>query len=146
MIFIPLVAVPALAGALPPVQRVRLMSRVGRRFDPMGWACLGLLILTGLVNLIKTGMPIEAIFTSRYGLILGLKLLLVLLILHFQAIHSFNIGPAMERAAQQADEQANVMPPDLGRLARRSAVFSGIMLVATLLILFLAVLLSHAGG
>ncbi len=43
-----LVVAPVLRRSLPPAQRIALLTAIGRRFQPIGWASLGVLAVTGV--------------------------------------------------------------------------------------------------
>ena len=60
MLFLALVVVPA-TRRLPAVERASLFDLVGRRFRAVGWACVALLLATGLVNLSYRGVESESV-------------------------------------------------------------------------------------
>lgn len=85
MLFIALVLVPV-ARRLEPVERARLVQATGLRFRAVGWIALGLLLLSGLLNLwlrpYLLGVPLFHI-----------KLGLVVLALALGVVHDFVLGP-----------------------------------------------------
>ena len=46
-----MVIVPPFRQNLPPVQRILLLTQIGKRFEPIVWGCIGVLFFTGIVNL-----------------------------------------------------------------------------------------------
>src|SRR4051812_28362087 len=95
MLFLALVIVPATRG-LPPTERSALFSAVGRRFRTVGWVCIGLLLLTGVVNSIHRGVTWETVLTaelwsSPFGRVLSLKLAVVAVLLTLSLYHDFVI-------------------------------------------------------
>ena len=46
-----MVIVPHFRQHLPPVQRIQLLTQIGRRFEPIVWGCIGILFFTGIVNI-----------------------------------------------------------------------------------------------
>ena len=46
-----MVIVPHFKQNLPPVQRIQLLTQIGRRFEPVVWGCVGVLFFTGIVNI-----------------------------------------------------------------------------------------------
>jgi putative copper export protein len=85
MLFIALVLVPVVRR-LEPAERVRLVQATGLRFRAVGWIALGLLLLSGLLNLglrpYLLGVPV---FQAKLGL--------VVLALGLGVMHDFVLGP-----------------------------------------------------
>jgi len=97
MLFLALVIVPATRG-LPPDERAALFSAVGRRFRAVGWGCIGLLLVTGVVNSSYRGVTPDNVLTaelwsSPFGRVLSLKLAVVVVLLTLSLYHDFVIGP-----------------------------------------------------
>ena len=141
MIFLALVLVPIVRLPLASGLAGLLVHHVGLRYRNVGWACLGLLILSGIVNLAYRGYGWGDLIDGRlwqgqFGQLLGGKLLLVATVLVLSAIHDFRIGP---RAAVLMREQ-----PDSPKAlrARRLASWCGrVNLLLALAIVFLGVML-----
>jgi putative copper resistance protein D len=141
MIFLVLVLVPVtrrpeyrgLAGGL--------IHWTGVRFRWVGWICLALLALSGLVNLAARGVTWAdawsgQLWQTSVGRALGIKLILVAVILILSALHDFAIGP---RAT--AIWQANPGSPEALRLRRQATWIARINLLLALLVLVFAVIL-----
>jgi uncharacterized membrane protein len=131
MLFLALVVVPSTRG-LAPDQRAGLFDALGRRFRPIGWACVALLVATGLLSLTHRGVTWEDALSGQllgtpFGRLLGLKLALVAAMLVLSALHDFVVGPASTRALTDPDGSAR------GRALRRRA--SWLARVSTLLAL-----------
>jgi uncharacterized membrane protein len=119
MLFLALVVVPA-TRALPPAECGWLFDAVGRRFRGIGWACIALLIASGLASLAYRGVTLEValsgqLFGSPFGRVLGAKLALVALMLVLSVLHDFVVGPASTRALSRPDD------PKRGLMLRRRA-------------------------
>jgi copper resistance protein D len=119
MLFLSLVAVPV-ARRLPPPERARLLDAVGRRFRVVGWSCVALLIVTGIVNSGYRGvtwgsLASGAILDTTFGRLLCLKLAIVAAMVLVTALHDFVIGPRSTRALAEAA----VSPPATGRRTMR---------------------------
>ena len=102
MLFLALVVVPA-ARSLPPAERSALFHLVGPRFRTVGWSCVGLLLVTGVVNLAYRGVMWENLFTaelwsSEFGRVLAVKLVVIAVMLVLSILHDFVLGPASVRA------------------------------------------------
>jgi uncharacterized membrane protein len=135
MAFLALVVVPATRG-MAAAERARLFDLVGRRFRPIGWACLALLIATGLVNVAQRGVTWSSVASgdllgSPFGRILGLKLLLVAAMLALSAAHDFWLGPAASAASAA----------EAPRLRLRASWVARLNALLALLVVFLAVAL-----
>ncbi|HXH11811.1 MAG TPA: DUF4149 domain-containing protein [Alphaproteobacteria bacterium] len=120
MVFLSLVLVPVVRRAEYRGMAASLIRYTGVRFRWVGWACLGVLLVTGPFNLAYRGMTWEDVWSGRlwhgsYGGVLGVKLLLVSLILCLSGLHDFVLGP---RAS--ALWQSDPMEPEAGRVRRQA--------------------------
>lgn len=83
------------------------VHQAARRFLWVGWACLALLIATGLFNLVVHGglswelLARGEFWSSPYGRVLAGKLALVGVILILSAAHDFFLGPLASKAYTQ---------------------------------------------
>jgi copper resistance protein D len=141
MIFLALVLVPIVR--LPAARGIGglLVHHVGVRFRTVGWVCLGLLVLSGFVNLAYRGYGWADLFDGRlwqgpFGQILGIKLLLVAVVLILSAVHDFRMGP---RATALMQEQPG--SPEAERARRLASWFGRVNLVLALAIVLLGVML-----
>lgn len=95
MLFLVLVLTPSLRSLDDPGLRSRIVRLVGRRFRTVGWIAIGVLIVTGILNVVRLGISPIALPGTRFGTILGLKLALVSLMVVLSAIHGFILGPRL---------------------------------------------------
>lgn len=139
-IFLVLVVLPVLRGALPSPQRTLLVAQLGRRFAVVGWLALGLLIVTGFLNGERRGVAWESLpaAQSTYGRILFAKLCLVAVVIAMTFVHSQILGPRMARLAAQAAGNDPQAETHRRRLARLSAIVSASNLLLNLVIVYLA--------
>lgn len=86
MLFVALVLVPVARGLNDPALRARLFHEVGVRFRVIGWIAIGLLAVSGIVNLIVRPYLLSV---PRFHV----KLTLVLVALALAALHDFVLGP-----------------------------------------------------
>lgn len=141
LLFLALVALPV-ARRFPPQERSRLVALLGRRFLPVAWTALAVLVVTGMLNLALRGVVWESVVTGRlftgpFGRVLGLKLLLVAAALGLSALHDFVIGPASARAADRVGgDAARAL-----RLRRSAAWIGRANTLLALAIVLLAVML-----
>src|SRR5690606_42089870 len=66
MVFLGAVLIPVLRGSRATgAQYTELIHRTGTRFRNVGWACLAILVLTGLVNLDRWGVGFERLTSAE---------------------------------------------------------------------------------
>ena len=142
MFFLAVVGAPVLRSVEPPELRRELFRRLGEQFRAAGWAAIGVLLVTGTLNLWFRGLLSATLFEgsfwgTSYGTALAWKLGAVTVMLAMQALHDFVWGPRASRVAPGSPEQA-VMRRRAAWLARGSALV-GVVLV------FAAVRLARGG-
>lgn len=105
MFFLGAVGAPALRSIEPAALRQRLFQELGIRFRRVGWWAIGILILTGTINLHLRGwlrwdgvLGSSRFWATAAGHALTLKLLAVAAMLVVSAIHDFVLGPRAGRA------------------------------------------------
>ncbi|MGH7545810.1 MAG: DUF4149 domain-containing protein [Gemmatimonadota bacterium] len=131
MIFLGPIAAPALRRLEPPATRAQAFQAVGRRFRPVGWACIVLLVLTGIFNVIFLRVDLGNLLASGFGHRLLTKLVLVAVAIALSALHDFVWGPrAFALGPDHAEGQ---------RLRRWSIAIARLNTVLVLLIIFLGV-------
>ena len=103
MLFLAAVGAPVLRTVEPAALRARLFEELGRRFRGVGWACIGVLVGTGLLNLhfagvFRGGRWLDGAFWgSGYGRALAWKTAAVGAMITFSALHDFWLGPRASR-------------------------------------------------
>ncbi len=108
--FLAAVGAPVLRRVEPPALRADLFRRLGARFRAVGWFAIGLLLVTGVLNLKLRGLLdadilSDAEFWRRpYGRMLGWKLALVAAMISLSAVHDFVVGPRASRLAPGSPE------------------------------------------
>lgn len=87
-LFIGVVLAPLLKTMAESVEeRLMIMIRVGRKFNKIAVPSLGILIATGLYNSYYILNKPETIFSTNYGIILTIKIMLVIALIVIFAIH-----------------------------------------------------------
>jgi uncharacterized membrane protein len=104
MLFLGVVGAPVLRAVEPPELRQTLFHQLGLRFRAVGWWAIGVLLVTGVINLYFRGWldasaPLgqSAFWRSGTGHALMAKLTAVAVMLIVSAIHDFGIGPRAGR-------------------------------------------------
>jgi putative copper export protein len=136
MLFLALVIVPATRG-LPPPERAALFSAVGQRFRTVGWVCIGLLLVTGVINSAYRGVTWDNVltaelWTSPFGRVLSLKLAVVAVMLTLSLYHDFVIGPRSVRV---------MTGPEAQQLRRLASYVGRIEAILALVVVALAIML-----
>ncbi len=137
-----MVIVPHFRQNLPPVQRIKLLTQIGKRFEPVVWGCIGVLFFTGIVNIffsvdITSASPISDAFMRT--LLIKIVLFFVLIIL--TVLHSMIFAPRLAAAIEDLDLTLEELPPEIKPLRTQMSVISSLMGVVSLLILLAAVAL-----
>lgn len=142
MLFLALVMVPV-ARKLQPAERGMLVGAIGRRFRVIGWVCIALLIVTGVVNASYRGVTWGSIISgqiavSDFGWLLAVKVGLVVVMIVLSAVHDFAIGPASTRALERKDADA---AREAAALRRKASWLGRLNAVLALVVVALAVAL-----
>ena len=122
-LFIGVVLAPLLKTMSESVEeRLVIMIRVGRKFNKIAIPSLGILIVTGLYNSQYILSKPETIFSTNYGMILTIKIILVTALIVTYAIHiriiRFDVEKKIETKAMSQESiqklRSNII--SLGRI------------------------------
>lgn len=103
MLFLAAVGAPVLRKVEPRQLRATLFKELGGQFRLVGWTAIGVLLVTGFLNLWFRGflnwatLGSASFWATRYGQSLAAKLVCVTLMLSIQAVHDFRHGPRASR-------------------------------------------------
>lgn len=134
MFLLAAVGAPVLRKVEPASLRAQLFGALGQQFRTVGWACIAVLLATGLANLwfvrvFRGGRWADpAFWASPYGRTLAWKLAAVAIMVGVSAVHDFIHGPAATRMVPGTAEALR-MRRRASWLARINALV-GIVLVA----------------
>lgn len=128
---IPLVITPVIRKLFPAEQRIELISAMGARFRPFGWAALLVLVLTGIrrTMIAFAGQPDP--WSTSYGQGLRAKILLVVVLLIIQFVHDFVLGPRLRKLSAGPG-------PNLVGLRKLTIALAAGGLLLTLVIVYVA--------
>ena len=140
-IFLVVALVPAIRRPEFAGVAAALVRWSGLRFRRVSWACFGVFIITGGVNLLLRGIGWEDLengqfWQASFGRTLAVKLLLVTAILAVSGAHDFYLGP---RAA--AAWEANPAGAEMLRLRRRAVRLGRLNLILALAVIALGIML-----
>jgi putative copper export protein len=130
MLFLPMVLLPAIKGH---PDRRNLLMQTGLKFRFFGYIVLGLLLVTGISNMLLRGVDVSWKFLviSRYGKLVIIKLILFLSMLAVSLVHD-----VQARKRLSTDEER--------RKFKVIALWSGrILLIISLAMSFIGVVLSR---
>ena len=96
-LFMTIVVLPSLSVLEPP-KRGPLLGTISKRFTPIVWGSILILMITGFLK-----APAHTIcnVSTHYGMILNIKLLVVLLMVVIAAYITFVLGAKMAKLAPQ---------------------------------------------
>lgn len=142
MFFLAAVGAPVLRE-LEPAVRAALFRRLGERFRAVGWICIAVLVVTGLMLLEFRGVLSWSVLSSPeflaspFGHALGWKLGAVVFMLVLQAWHDFSLGPRAGRLVPGSEAAL--------RLRRQAAWTARLVAVAGIVLVWAAVRLARGG-
>ena len=109
MIFYVLVLTPSL-GAIDPPQRGKLLGALIKRYASFAWGAVIVLIITGILKTTALGVG-QFLFTTTYGIFLGIKHIIILVMIVIGAIVSFGIGPKLMALSKKPPDTSSGAPP-----------------------------------
>jgi len=105
MAIISLVIVPVLAyreaSSTPTSGHAELLRTMGERFSQVGWVCIVVLLMTGMLNLMHLAIPLDVLFTTRLGKLLIVKWCFVAGMIGLSIYHDFIAGPRLRSLSPQ---------------------------------------------
>jgi uncharacterized membrane protein len=140
-IFLVVVVVPAIRRPEFGGIASALIRFTALRFRWVGWVCLCIFVLTGVLNLLARGIGLrelrETIFwQGSFGRTLAIKLILVAVILLISAFHDFFLGPRAAAAWEADPASAETL-----RLRRQAVQLGRLNLLLALMVIVLGVML-----
>ena len=123
LLFQLLVITPTLTRAASVRERLRLGLSLEARFRSVMWPAVGLVLLTGLYNVMNVWYAITLAGGSvppTFVRVLGIKLLLVALMLVLQAVQQFVVRPRRIAALGRVAADAHTLPEEVAKLQRLS--------------------------
>lgn len=136
--FLGLIAVPVLRRQ-QATKRAELLTDFGNRFRTIGYAILGLLVITGIIQAIYHGATVTNVlngtfFQTHFGSSLAKKLLFFGAMVAVSVVHDFYVGPASARAAQEGRD-TEALRTAASWLARLTALLAlGVVIFAIIML------------
>ena len=139
-----MVIVPHFKQNLPPVQRIQILTLIGKRFEPIVWGCVLILFFTGTANIFNSvdlSSADNSLLVGPFMRTLLIKLLLFIILLVLTGLHSFIYGPKLSKAIEDLDPETEELPANVNSIRKQMAIVSSTMGVISLLIILAAVAL-----
>lgn len=137
-LFIGVVLSPLLKTMTDSVEeRMRIMIRVGRRFNMIAIPSLAILVGTGLyISHALLGRP-DLLVATSYGTFLAIKVMLVIVLIATYAVHVKIISRRVEERIEAGDLSAQ----EIQRLRKKIIILGEATVAISIAILFFAALL-----
>ena len=136
-----MVVVPYFKRSVSPVERIKLLTQIGKGFEPIGWACVLILIFSGLFNIFTSGVLGNSDLIGPFMRMLGIKVILVLILIILTGIHGFIMAPRLAQAVEELEPETEELPGHIDKMRGQMAMVSSLIGVFSLLILLAAVAL-----
>lgn len=137
-----MVIVPHFRQNLPPIQRIQLLTQIGKRFEPVVWGCIGVLFFTGIINIFfAVDLTSPTALSDAFMRTLIIKILLFFLLTILTVLHSMIFAPRLAAAIEELDPTLEELPAEIKLLRTQMSVVSSLIGVVSLLILLAAVAL-----
>jgi uncharacterized membrane protein len=139
-----LVVRPTLNRATTVREQVRLGLSLEGRFRAVMWPAVGVVLLTGLynvMNLLMATTQAGASLPAAFVHLLGIKLLLVALMIGLQAVQQLVLRPKRIASLQAVPPEATVLPASLVTLQHLSQVLHLLTVIFAIGVVLLALLL-----
>jgi len=135
MFFLAAVGAPVLRKVEPPALRAQLFRQLGEQFRRVGWIAIGVLLVTGVINLYFRGLLSAdvwsrgAFWSTSLGTALAWKLGAVTVMVAISGFHDFISGPAASRM-QAGSPEALRARRNASLLARVNALVGVVLVIA----------------
>jgi putative copper export protein len=119
-------------------ERLQIMIKVGRKFNKIAIPSLIILIVTGIYNSVPFFNNYEMLFSTNYGNLLTIKIILVIAIIIAYIIHIRIIRKDVEEkiiSKQLTEKQIQI-------LRKKIIILGEVIVVLSIVVLFLAALLN----
>lgn len=137
-LFIAMVFAPILKTMSPSVEeRLQIMIKVGRRFNKIAIPALLILIITGIYNSQQILSRPDFLFSSSYGMMLIIKMILVAALLASFAVHVRIIRKDVE----QKMLEKQLSESQIVKLRKKIIIVGEITVVLSVLVLLFAAIL-----
>lgn len=137
-LFIAIVFAPVLKTLVPSMEeRLQIMIKVGRRFNKIAIPALLILIATGIFNSHQMLSRPDFLFSSSYGIMLVIKMILVAALLISFAVHVRIIRKDVEQKIMEKQ----LSEIQISKLRKKIIIVGEVTVVISILVLLFAAIL-----
>jgi uncharacterized membrane protein len=133
LVAINLLVLPASKRTLKPVDQLSFISAMQKKFEPLTWFCISLLLATGLIQM-STSPHYDGFLSlsTQWSMAILAKHVLGSFMVVVSAIQTWEVFPAIQRVLMRKED---AQPDELARLQRREIILLRTNLVLAALIL-----------
>ena len=96
MFFVTLILLPMLQRSTSSHRDLsNILDGTVKRFQTISWEAVGIILLTGIFNLINVGLERDFNFSAAYIHIVATKFFLLIIIIAIQSFQSYHLSPGM---------------------------------------------------
>lgn len=128
MLFISCVLGPYVRTIESVPEQMKHLSNLGRRFRDVGWIAIGLLLITGILNLAPQGLSLTLYGQGKFGKLLMVKHGAVIVMIVLSILHDFVIGPRATATGQRSLRRQVVWLARLNLILGLFVVYYGLAL------------------
>jgi len=110
------IVLPGLSAVETHEGRVKLLSRSLKFYNPLQCGALGLLVITGAIQVTDLKAAYRETFTHEFGAMLGLKLIFAFVLILLSVQQTMAVGLRFVRRAEGGE---SITPPELETITRR---------------------------
>jgi copper resistance protein D len=112
IVFFLVVSGPAVHDLEPDIA-IRTMNRARVGLENISWIAIGLLLLTGIINLLARIAPTGSMFNRAFLILLGLKLILFAAMVLHHCLQVFKYAPTISSLTEQLPRGLQIWPEPL---------------------------------
>lgn len=128
-----LILLPALSAVQQHGQKVELLARGLKFYNPLQIGALGIVLLSGAFQLTELKAAYREMFITQLGSTLGPKLILSFFLILFSVYQSMGVG---HRFVKRHEGGEAISPEELSTIIRRLRISSWLILLLTLVTLW----------
>lgn len=143
MFFMTLVLLPMLQCSTSSDRGLsRIIDGAVKRFQTLSWEAVGIIILTGIFNLINVGLERDFNFSEAYLHTVATKFFLLIIIIAIQSFQSYNLIPGMI-STLSSDDKLPARTDSFDRFRKRTMLLSVPKLLLAGLVIYLGLSLEY---
>ena len=122
----------------------RIIDGAVKRFQTLSWEAVGIIILTGIFNLINVGLERDFDFSEAYLHTVAAKFFLLIIIIAIQSFQSYNLIPGMiSTLSSSSGDKLPARTDSFDRFRKRTILLSVPKLLLAGLVIYLGLSLEY---